>query len=115
LGDEERFDIVVVAHAARAMLERAFNAAAPGAVVTSVAPTFDGPPDLETRSLYHRGVTWIIGRPDCRHGRDGALAAWAHSGFQPNVVPTEVVAWNQAPEAWSSDALYVAAVNWDHL
>lgn len=107
---EQAYDIIVVADARKASLELAFQVVAPGGVITSVAPAIDGSPQIDTRLLYHRGATWSIGRPDCRHGRDGALAAWAHCGFCPDKVPTLQVDWDDAPEAWASDALYVAAV-----
>ncbi len=107
------YDIVVVARPFRADLQRAFSVVAPAGVVTSVAPTVDGGPDLDTRALYHRGATWIIGRPDCRHAHDGVLAAWASCGFCAGRMPTRRVVWDEAPEAWASDALYVAAVHPD--
>jgi threonine dehydrogenase-like Zn-dependent dehydrogenase len=105
------FDIVVVAAPTAAALEQAFAAVSPGGQVISVAPAIGPQPVLDTRPLYHHGVTWTIGRPDCRHGRDGALAAWARHGFCPDRVPTRKVAWDEAPEAWADEsALYVAAV-----
>lgn len=104
------YDLIVVAHPTRAALELAFRSAAPGATVTSVTPTVDGDPQLDTQSLYHRGVTWRIGRPDCRHAHDGTLGAWANCGFCADKVPTRQVAWEDAPEAWTSESLYVAAV-----
>lgn len=103
------YDIVVVADPSVRALETAFDCAAPGGVITSVAPTIDGAPALDTRALYHRGVTWTIGRPDCRHGRDGALAVWAKCGFCADHVRPTRVDWATAPEAWSTDALYVVA------
>jgi alcohol dehydrogenase len=107
---EQTYDIVVVANPARVSLELAFQVVAPGGVITSVAPSLGGGPELDTPSLYHRGVTWIIGRPDCRHAHDGALSSWANCGFCPDSVPTLKVDWDDAPQAWSSGALYVAAV-----
>lgn len=104
------YDVIVVANPMKSALELAFAAAAPGADITSVAPSLDGSPELDTRALYHRGVSWTIGRPDCRHGHDGTLHAWACCGFRPDLAPTRYVAWEDAPEAWASDELYVAAV-----
>lgn len=104
------YDIVVVANAAAKALVKAFELTAPGGHVFSVTPSLGEQPAFDTRPLYHRGVTWTIGRPDCRHGHDGALSAWANCGFCPDHVPTLEVAWDDAPEAWSSGELYVAAV-----
>jgi threonine dehydrogenase-like Zn-dependent dehydrogenase len=108
--DAERYDIVVVAQCTRAALELAFRVTSPGGTITSVAPALDGMPQIDTRTLYHDGVTWVIGRPDCRHGHDGVLAAWANCGFRPDLVPTVITNWEEAPEAWTSDALYLAVV-----
>ncbi|MDP3749612.1 MAG: alcohol dehydrogenase catalytic domain-containing protein [Phenylobacterium sp.] len=107
---DEPYDLIVVANPTKAALEQAFRLAAPGATISSVSPAVDGAPELDTRSLYHRGITWSIGRPDCRHAHDGTLSAWANCGFCSDLVPTHQVAWDDAPEAWASDALYVAAV-----
>lgn len=108
--EAQRYDVVVVAQVTFAALELAFQVASPGGTITSVAPALDGVPRIDTRTLYHKGVTWVIGRPDCRHGHDGTLSAWANCGFRPDLVPTLTASWEEAPEAWSSDALYVAAV-----
>lgn len=109
-ASDEPYDLIIVANPTRAALEEAFRLAAPGGTIFSVTPAVDGAPELDTRSLYHRGVTWSIGRPDCRHGHDGTLSAWANCGFCADLVPTRRVSWDEAPEAWASDALYVAAV-----
>lgn len=104
------FDIVIVANASSGALGRAFELAAPGGNVVSVTPTTGDQLQLDTRPLYHRGVNWAIGRPDCRHGHDGALSVWANCGFCPDRVPTCEVSWEEAPEAWSGGGIYVAAV-----
>jgi threonine dehydrogenase-like Zn-dependent dehydrogenase len=107
---QEPYDLIVVANPTKGALALAFAAAAPGATITSVTPAIDGSPEIDTRALYHRGVTWRIGRPDCRGAHDGTLGAWANCGFCSDKVPTARVAWEDAPEAWASDALYVAAI-----
>ncbi|WP_448044286.1 alcohol dehydrogenase catalytic domain-containing protein [Bradyrhizobium liaoningense] len=104
------YDVVVVANAAAKALMKAFDLVAPGGNVISVTPSLADQPTFDTRVLYHRGVNWAIGRPDCRHGHDGALSAWSNCGFCPDRVPTLEVSWDEAPEAWSSGELYVAAV-----
>jgi threonine dehydrogenase-like Zn-dependent dehydrogenase len=107
---EMTYDLIVVSNAAKHSLTLAFAHAAPGATITSVAPTMDGQPEIDTGVLYHKGITWRIGRPDCRHAHDGTLAAWANCGFRTDVVPTQRLDWNDAAEGWLSGALYVAAV-----
>jgi threonine dehydrogenase-like Zn-dependent dehydrogenase len=107
---DEIYDIVVVANTSRASVERAFRVVAPGGNITSVAPALDGSVMLESPKLYHAGVTWTIGRPDCRHAHDGTLSVWANRGFRADRIPTLRVDWDDAPEAWANDALYVIAV-----
>lgn len=104
------FDVVFVAHPQRQSLETAFRAVAPGGHITSASPTLDGAPSLDTPVLYHKGVTWTIGRPDCAAAQRGLLADWSCCGFDPAQVPTTMVDWEDAPEAWASDALYVCAI-----
>ena len=109
-AESGEYDIVVVANAAVRALVKAFNLAAPGGNVISVTPSLTEQPVFDTRVLYHRGVTWTIGRPNCRHGHDGTLSAWANCGFCPDRVPTLEVPWDDAPQAWSGDGLYIAAI-----
>lgn len=94
------YDVIFVADPRRAALEAAFAAVAPGGSIKSATPTRDGGPNLDTASLYHRGVSWTIGRPDCRGQRDGTLHAWSCCGFDPNLIPTTTCAFEAAPEAW---------------
>lgn len=103
------YDLIVIALPTRAALAGAFALAAPGATIVSVTPAIDGPLEVATAELYHRGVTWTIGRPDCRHGHDGIMNAWATCGFCADRVPTRVVDWQDAPDAWTGDDLYVVA------
>lgn len=103
------YDIVFVAHPSKRALETAFAAVAPAGQVTSAAPCIDGSPILDTAALYHRGVAWDIGRPDCRGLHDGTMHAWSCCGFDPGIVPATLVSWEDARDAWASDALYVVA------
>jgi alcohol dehydrogenase len=110
LSDSGLYDLVVVANTGAAALGSAFALVKPGGNIVSLAPTLDGFPELDSRTLYHKGVSWTIGRPDCRPGHDGCMEAWATLGFCPDHVPTTRIDWDEAPEAWASEALYVAAV-----
>lgn len=103
------YDVVFVANPTRRALEAGFTAVAPAGRLTSAAPCIDESPILDTPALYHRGVSWDIGRPDCRGLHSGAMQAWSCCGFDPTIVPATVVDWDEAPEAWSSDDLYVVA------
>lgn len=107
---EARFDFITVANPTKAALAAAFAHVAAGGRITSVVPSMDGMPELNPAELYHHGVHWHTGRPDCRHCHDGVVDSWANLGFDPSRVPTQKVEWEAAPEAWSEATLYVAAV-----
>jgi alcohol dehydrogenase len=107
------YDIVVVANPSQNALELAVRTAAAGGVITNTTPTFGdrgASQAFDTADLYHRGITWVIGRPDCRHTHEGVVTAWVTAGFRPNTVPTTVVEWDDAPQAWSNNAVHIAAV-----
>lgn len=113
--DPGKYDIVFLANPTIAAFDLALRSVAPGGSVTSAAPVVDGQPKLETAELYHRGVQWTIGRPDCRAAHEPVLEIWGKGEFDPGHVPTTFVEWVDAPAAWVSDALYVAAVCDPHI
>ena len=101
------FDIVVDAAGDADLLLAAIRACAPAATLTSVAPPFASPP-LPMLEMYYKGLSWEIGRPNCRHGHDPALHAWAATGFDPGRLGPKRFAYEDAIEAWLDPALYVA-------
>ncbi len=101
------FDVVVDAAGDAARLVLAVRACAPEAILTSVAPPFV-PPDLPMAEMYWKGLTYTIGRPNCRPGCEHALHAWASRGFDPSIVGPKLFAFDDAPEAWIDLAIYVA-------
>jgi alcohol dehydrogenase len=102
------FDIVVDAASDPDMLLTAIGACGPGAQLTSVAPPFYVD-QVPTMQMYYKGLTYTLGRPNCRHGHDPALNAWASKGFDPGLVGPKVYAFEDAIDAWLDGALYVAA------
>ena len=102
------FDIVIDAASDPEILLSAIRACGPGAQLTSVAPPVcvDNVPTME---MYYKGLTYTIGRPNCRHGHDPALHAWACKGFDPGLVGPKVFKFEDAIDAWMDGALYVAA------
>lgn len=105
--DRPVFDIVVDAAHDQAKLLAAIRACAPAAQLTSVAPPFASP-ELPLLEMYHKGLNYRIGRPNCRHGHSGAMEAWAAAGFQPEKVGPKLFPFDAAAEAWMDPALYVA-------
>jgi alcohol dehydrogenase len=102
-----QYDLVVDGANDARTLRAAFDACAPDAVVTSIAPPFSTP-ELPLPAMYHKGVTWRIARPDCRAGHAHVLGAWSSQGFRPQRVPAKLFAFDAAIEAWLDPALYVA-------
>jgi threonine dehydrogenase-like Zn-dependent dehydrogenase len=106
--DTRNYEIVVDASGSATQLLAALKRVAPEAVVTSVSPAFVGP-EFPMLELYMKGLTYKVGRPNCRAGHDGALHAWSTCGFDPNRIQTKVFRFDSACEAWCDPALYVAA------
>lgn len=101
------YEIIVDMSAQPELLSAAIRLCAPEGVITSVA-TSRRSPQLPLAEMYFKGVTYKTGRPNCRHGHDGALHAWAAKGFKPDLVGPKLFDFNDAPEAWVDPALYVA-------
>lgn len=103
----DRFEIVVDAAGDGAALMTAIRLCAPAAFLTSVAPPAVSPA-LPLLEMYYKGLTYAIGRPNCRHGHAPALQAWAACGFDPARIGPKVYPFDQAVDAWLDAALYVA-------
>ena len=105
----QHFDIVVDAAGSAELLLAAVHACGPDAALTSVAPPLVSP-ELPLFEMYYKGLTYRVGRPDCRFGHDHALHAWSAAGFDPARVGPKVFAYEEAEQAWPDPALYVAVV-----
>ena len=106
-SDHHSYEVVVDASGNAERLLSGLHRIAPDAIVTAVSPDTKGVtfPMLE---LYMKGVTYKVGRPDCRAGHDGALHAWSVCGFDPNIVKPTIYPFARAHEAWCDPAVYVA-------
>jgi threonine dehydrogenase-like Zn-dependent dehydrogenase len=104
---ENAYDIIVDASGSASQLLAALQRIAPEAFVISVSPALVGPafPMLE---LYMKGVTYKVGRPNCRAGHSGALHAWSANGFAPEKIQPLVRPFNDACETWIDPSLFVA-------
>lgn len=105
--NERSYDIVVDASGSAAQLLAALRRIAPEALVTSVAPAFVGP-EFPMAELYAKGLTYKVGRPNCRAGHTGALHAWSACGFSPELVQPLIRPFDTACETWIDPALFVA-------
>jgi alcohol dehydrogenase len=105
----QHFDIVVDAAGSADLLLAAVRACGPDAALTSVAPPLVSP-ELPLLEMYYEGLTYRIGRPDCRFGHDHALHAWSATGFDPSRVGPKAFTYEEAEQAWPDPALYVAVV-----
>ncbi len=98
------FEIVVEACGDPARLVQALRAAEPEALVTSVAIHFGATTPLPMQEMYWKGITFRTGRPNVLSSVLPVLAACSH-GFRPATVLQSVFAFDDAPEAWMSDAV----------
>jgi threonine dehydrogenase-like Zn-dependent dehydrogenase len=105
--DVRNYEIVVDASGSATQLLAALKRIAPEAIVTSVAPAFVGP-EFPLRELYMKGLTYKVGRPNCRAGHDGALRAWSACGFAPERVRPLIRPFETACETWVDPSLFVA-------
>jgi threonine dehydrogenase-like Zn-dependent dehydrogenase len=106
--DMRHYEIVVDASGSASQLLAALKRIAPEALVTSVSPAFIGP-EFPMLELYMKGLTYKVGRPNCRAGHDGALHAWSMCGFDPHRVQPKIFSFEAACEAWCDPSLYVVA------
>ncbi len=104
---ERHYEIIVDASGSATQLLAALKRIAPEAIVTSVAPSFVGP-EFPMAELYSKGLTYKVGRPNCRAGHDGALHAWSACGFAPEKVQPLIRPFETACETWIDSALFVA-------
>jgi len=104
---ERNYEIVVDASGSATQLLAALKRVAPEAIVTSVAPSVVGP-EFPMLDLYSKGLTYKVGRPNCRAGHDGALRAWSSCGFAPEKVRPAIRPFATACETWVDPAMFVA-------
>ncbi len=107
-SDRPTYEIVVDASGNANRLLEALHRIAPDAIVTAVSPDINGV-KFPMMELYAKGMTYKVGRPDCRTGHDGALHAWSACGFNPDLVKPTLCRFEHAHEAWCDPAIYVAA------
>jgi len=104
---ERSYEIVVDASGDATQLLAALKRTAPEAIVTSVAPSLVGP-EFPMLELYSKGLTYKVGRPNCRAGHDGALHAWSACGFAPEKVQPLTRPFETACETWIDSTMFVA-------
>jgi alcohol dehydrogenase len=104
---DSSFDIVVDAAGDADKLLSAIRICGPAGQLTSVAPPLVSP-EIPLMQSYYKGLSWTIGRPDCRNGHGPALAAWACKGFRPEFLGPKCFDFKDAIDAWLDPALYVA-------
>jgi len=104
---QRTYEIIVDASGSAAQLLAALKRIAPEAIVTSVAPALVGP-EFPMAELYSKGLTYKVGRPNCRAGHDGALHAWSACGFAPEKVQPIIRPFDTACETWIDSSIFVA-------
>jgi alcohol dehydrogenase len=71
---------------------------------TSVAIHFAPTTALPLLEMYTHGITFHLSRADSRRLLPVVLELFAESRFDPLLVPTTIVPWNQADEVWLQPA-----------
>ncbi|WP_234041522.1 alcohol dehydrogenase catalytic domain-containing protein [Erythrobacter aureus] len=107
LSNEPAFDVIVDASGNREWLRKAFELVKPAGTITGVAPDFVSG-ELPLMQAYQKGVSFELGRPNCREGIPPAISTHLHCGFDPSLVGPRLFSFEEAGEAWASDNLYVA-------
>jgi alcohol dehydrogenase len=63
---------------------------------------------MPLREMYFKGITFMTGRPNVRPPMEHVLSLCRSGCFAPDVVPTTLFEFSDAPEAWASAALRTA-------
>ncbi|WP_420559780.1 alcohol dehydrogenase catalytic domain-containing protein [Tepidicaulis sp.] len=105
----EGYSIVVDASGDAQMLVTAIRYAEPEAIVTSVCMQLSEMTALPQREMYHKGITYVTGRPNLRPAFEDVLTCCRAHGFRPELVTTEVYDFDAAPEAWMDVSMRSAA------
>ena len=71
---------------------------------TSVAIHFAPSVPLPLLEIYTHGITFHLSRADSRHLLPVVLELFTEGRFDPLVVPTTIVPWDRADEAWLQPA-----------
>lgn len=72
---------------------------------TSIAVYFDPRTPMPLLEMYTRGITFHTSRADARRYLPEVLELLAATDFDPLDIPTTVVSWNDAAEAWLEPAI----------
>jgi len=105
----QQFDIVVDACGTSDVLTQAIRLTAPDGHFTSVVIHFGASTPVPLMEMYHKGITFVTGRPNCRANIEPVVACCAAGHFKPELVETAVYKMDEAPEAWMDPTMRVAA------
>ena len=106
---ERTYEIVVDCRNDSASPAEAIRFVEPEGVITCVT-YHAGQTGVPLLDAYYKGVTWRIGRPNVRAQMDALCPICVKGLFHPEHVKTSFFAYEEAPEAWMSHDLRVAAV-----
>ena len=71
---------------------------------TSVAIYFAATTPIPLLEMYTRGVTFHVSRADSRRFLPAVLALTNEGALDPLAIPTTIIPWDQAPDAWLEPA-----------
>ena len=101
----QQFDIVVDACGTSDVLTQAIRLTAPDGLFTSVVIHFGETTPMPLLEMYHKGITFVTGRPNCRANIEPVVACCASGHFKPELVDTATYKMDDAPEAWMDPTL----------
>lgn len=105
---EGLYEIVVDSHFDPGSLLEASRFCEPEGIIVGVTAHVE-PAAVPLLEMYHKGVTYRTGRPNCR-AHMGEVACLCERGvFKPQLISTEMYDFDEADKAWLSSGLRVAA------
>lgn len=94
-----RFDVVIENANERRGLACALGSLRVGGHCTVTSMHFGGEARIPILDMYMRGVTVSVGRTNSREALEPVLELIAHGAIDPTEVTSELVTWDEAPEA----------------
>lgn len=103
------YEVIVDCRIDPATAAEAIRFIEPEGVVTSVT-YHAGETPVPLLEAYRKGVTWRIGRPNVRAQMEALCSLCVNGEFHPEHLTTAFVDYDEAPEAWASGDLRIAAI-----
>lgn len=104
------FEIIVDSSINETALHHALHFVVPEGVVTSVSVHMENESPLPLVDMYHKGIHYRTGRPNCRAHMEAVSKLCCGGHFHPQKISALVVDYDDALDAWTSDEMRVVLV-----